>query len=275
MFSFPYLIELLTPRKDSPNLQEDLDRFAARYRRILDAGCGISIPDNPMGRPRLSAVQAIGGVDLPVDGERIVMNLNTFHSHAELEALFDQALDLGLRNLLVVRGDGGPLLAKLDPRAVGGRQSVVSSAELIRYIHATRPGGFVTGAAYNQYAPEDFENRKSRTKIECGAAFLITQPVIGADPKIQRLETLGLPVVVEAWMSNNIDLLFKSVRAEADRRAGDYDPFDNLELLHKAFPQRCVYLSMLSFGLEWEKRLPRLQGTDSPAAGELLEGRFP
>ena len=128
---------------------------------------------------------------------------------------------------------------------------MVTSAELIRYIHASRPKGFVTGAAFNQYAPRTFETRKLHTKIEAGAAYVITQPVIGADSGVLELETLGIPVVVEAWMSKNIDLLIQSVRAETDAAPGDYDPFENLALLHNVFPKNCVYLSMLSFQLEW------------------------
>lgn len=267
MFACPYFIELMTPREDAPDREADLKRFSDRYRRIFDAGCGISIPDNPMGRPRISAVEAIRQSELPVDGDRVVMNLNTFHSHAELNELLDQAADLGLRYLLVVRGDGGPQLSKLDPRSVGGQKSVVTSAELIRYIHATRPEEFVTGAAFNQYAPRAFEARKLHTKIEAGAAYVITQPVIGADRGVLELETLGIPVVVEAWMSKNIDLLIQSVRAEADAAPDDYDPFENLALLHNVFPQNCVYLSMLSFQLDWEAHLPRIQGRQ-PSVGD-------
>jgi len=268
MFPCPYLIELLTPRKDASNPQKELDRFAVRYRRILDAGCGISIPDNPMGRPRLRAVDAVHHSGLPVDGDRTVMNLNTFHSHPELLELLDRAADLGLRYLLVVRGDGGPLLPRLEPQLVGGRQSVVTSADLIRYIHSIRPDIFVTGAAFNQYAPETFEDRKLHTKIESGAAYVITQPVIEEDRRVHRLKNLKTPVVVEAWMSNNIELLFKSVRADANGQIADYDPFENLERLHEAFPQSCIYLSMLSFQLEWENRLPRLRGAGSLQADD-------
>lgn len=260
MLSCPYLIELLTPRQDSNRREDDLERFAARYRRILDAGCGVSIPDNPMGRPRLSAVEAIGQKELPVDGDRMVMNLNTFHSHRELEDLLDQAAALGIHHLLVVRGDGGPLLSKLEPRAVGGQKTVVTSAELIGYIHATRPQDFTIAAAYNPYAPAAFEDRKLQTKIEAGAAFVITQPVIAGHPGVQRIETLRVPVVVEAWMSKNIALLLQSVRAETDRDMGDYDPYENLVRLHEIFPRRCFYLSMLGFQSDWENHLPRLQG---------------
>ncbi len=60
MFNYSYLVELLTPKRAADNQIEGLlDRFAERYRRIMDAGCGISIPDNPMGQPRLGAMESI------------------------------------------------------------------------------------------------------------------------------------------------------------------------------------------------------------------------
>jgi len=59
MFSYPYLIELLSPKRSAGNqIEALLDRFAERYQRIIDAGCGVSIPDNPMGQPRLGALES-------------------------------------------------------------------------------------------------------------------------------------------------------------------------------------------------------------------------
>jgi hypothetical protein len=47
--------------------------------------------------------------------------------------------------------------------------------------------------------------------VEAGAKFVITQPIVGRDPNVDRLKNLGIPIVIEAWMSKNIDLLYKSV----------------------------------------------------------------
>ncbi len=56
MFDYPYLVELLTPKRSDSDLIENLlDRFSERYQRIIGAGYGLSIPDNPMGQPRLAA----------------------------------------------------------------------------------------------------------------------------------------------------------------------------------------------------------------------------
>jgi hypothetical protein len=55
MFDCAYLIEILTPKRATlGDLEERMSGFAERYRRILDSGSGISIPDNPMGQPRSS-----------------------------------------------------------------------------------------------------------------------------------------------------------------------------------------------------------------------------
>lgn len=52
MFNYPYIVELLLPKRSADDKTEyHLDRFAERYRRIIDAGMGISIPDNPWDNP--------------------------------------------------------------------------------------------------------------------------------------------------------------------------------------------------------------------------------
>jgi methylenetetrahydrofolate reductase (NADPH) len=102
-----------------------------------------------------------------------------------------------------------------------------------------------------------FEMSRMKQKVEAGAKFVITQPVIRKDPYVDQLMDLHLPVVVEAWMSENIELLYKSVRKEKDQRAEGYDPLENLQNLHDAYPESCVYLSMLRFKQAWQPILSR------------------
>jgi methylenetetrahydrofolate reductase (NADPH) len=259
MFNCAYLIEILTPLKsDQENVRANMERFAERYRRILDAGCGVSIPDNPMGRPRYSALEAIENCGLAINPQRMVMNLNTFHTKEELDAVLNRASELGVKYLLVIRGDGGPDLPALDPQHIGGRKSVATSIDLIRYINTAHANIFIAGAAFNPYKPIDFETRHLQEKIAAGAKFVITQPIVGRDPNVDGLENLGIPVVIEAWMSKNIDLLYKSVGKKTDGSAEAYDPVKNLNTLHEAYPQNCVYLSMLSFTEDWKRILPKL-----------------
>jgi len=259
MFNYPYLVELLTPKRSGDDLIENfLDRFSGRYLRIIDAGYGLSIPDNPMGQPRLGALESIDRRGLAVDPEKVVMNLNTFHTKSELDGLLEKAAKAKLKYILVVRGDGGPLLPRLDSKSIGGKLNVATSIDLIRYINTEYPDHFTTGAAFNPYKPMPSELNRMKQKIEAGAKYVVTQPIIGKDENVDSLKDFNIAVIVEAWLSNNIDLLYKSVGKEKDEKAEKYDPLENLKALHEFYPECCVYLSMLSFKQDWQEILPRL-----------------
>jgi methylenetetrahydrofolate reductase (NADPH) len=134
---------------------------------------------------------------------------------------------------------------------------VATSIDLIRYINVEFPSQFITGAAYNPYKPVSFELKHMEKKIEAGAKFAVTQPIIGRDQSVDELKLSNIPIIVEAWMSKNIDLLYKSVGKEKDETAENYDPVDNLKALHAFYPECCVYLSMLSFKQDWHQILPQ------------------
>ncbi len=260
MFDYPYIIELLSPKRPSEDLPEGaFDTFREKYQRVFEAGCGASVPDNPMGQPRYSLIEMIDRCGLSVHGEKTVMNLNTFHAKEELDRLLKTASDLGLRYVLVIRGDGGPSLPKLDPSSIGGQMNVATSIDLIRYINREYSGTFVTGAAFNQYNRISFEMDRLKNKIDAGAKFVVTQPVIGKDPNVDEIMRFDVDVVIEAWMSRNVDLLFKSVKGRRDEKAEGYNGMENLRVLHAAYPKSCVYLSMLPFKRDWPEMLPRLE----------------
>ena len=259
MFDCPYLMEILTPKRSNvERIEDQMETFAERYCRAVDSGNGVSIPDNPMGEPRYSALEAIESCKLPVDPRRTVINLNTFHTKKELDSLLRSASSIGLKYLLIVRGDGGPALPKLEAGAIGSTGSVATSIDLIRYVHTEYPHLFITGVAFNQYSPISFETQRLRQKIEAGAQFIVTQPVIGKDANVDLLSNFNIPVVIEAWMSKKVDLLYKSVRKEKEERAQGYDPVDNLRILHESYPEKTIYLSMLSFAQDWQLILPKL-----------------
>jgi methylenetetrahydrofolate reductase (NADPH) len=262
MFTSAYLVEILTPKRTDPiEAKDKINLFAERYYRVLDSGLGLSVPDNPMGQPRFNLLEMIEQLGLPVETERTVMNLNTFHTKAELDRLLTTAADLGVTYLLVVRGDGGPKLSKLDAKSIGGTKNVATTIDLLRYINTKYRGTFTTGCAYNQYSPMPFESDRLTEKTAAGAHFVITQPVIGKDPNIDALFGYGIPVVIEAWMSTNLELLFRSVRKSGDEKAKNYDPGANLQMLHEAYPDSCIYLSMLGFKKRWHPILPFLRSS--------------
>ncbi len=259
MFDCTYFVELLTPKRSGSEIDRTAaNRFAERYFRISDLGLGLSVPDNPMGQPRLSILEMIDYCNLPVLSGRIVMNLNTFHTKDELDKILNIAAKCGIDYLLIVRGDGGPALSKLDAKSIGGTKSIATSIDLIRYVNSAYAGAFTTGAAYNQYNAMPFESNRLKQKIEAGARFVITQPVIGQDANIDDLFRHDIPVVVEAWMSKNIELFLKSVRSRKRIVTSDFNPLENLQALHAAYPQCSIYLSMLGFRQSWQSVLPRL-----------------
>lgn len=258
MFGCPYLVEILTPKcVDLTNVKDKITMFAERYYRIFESKLGISVPDNPMGRPRFSFLEVLEQANLPVKPEKTVMNLNTFHTKEELDGLLQKAAEMGVKYLLVIRGDGGPELSILNPESIGGTKNVATASDLLRYINTEYTNTFIAGCAYNHYNPMPFESDRLREKIEAGAKFVVTQPVIGNDPKIDALFDFDIPVAIEAWMSANVELLFKSVRKERDESIKAYDPVKNLSILHEMYPDSCIYLSMLGFKKSWSEILPK------------------
>jgi methylenetetrahydrofolate reductase (NADPH) len=261
MFNCHYLVEILTPKRPDGTFDSaTANQFAERYYRVIEHGMGLSVPDNPMGQPRHSLLEMIARVGLAVCPEQTVMNLNTFHTKDELDRFLKGAAELKLKYLLVVRGDGGPLLGKLDPKSIGGSKSVVTSIDLIRYINREYAGMFMTGAAFNQYNAMPLESDRLKMKIEAGARFVITQPVIGRDNNVDALFCYEIPVVVEAWMSKNVDLFLRSIRSPNQNLGAGFDPLVNLRTLHEAYPRSCIYLSMLGFKQNWKVLLPNLFG---------------
>lgn len=259
MLDIPYIIEILTPRRSAgADIDRMLERFAERFHLIMEAGCALSIPDNPMGQLRLGAIESFELQRLTFDPERVVMNLNTFHSKEELDLLLHKAAGLGLKYILVVRGDGGPDLPRLDPQSIGGSYNIATTIDLLTYINSEFADTFVTGAAFNPYKPMPSELDRARQKIQAGAQFMVTQPLIGRNEHIDSLAVICKNVVVEAWMSTNIDLFYKSVGRERIEQADQYDPLGNLNTLHEVYPHCCIYLSMLSFTKNWSELLPRL-----------------
>ena len=130
----PYIIELLTPKQNDETFEQKLEQFAERYRRILDQGAVVSICDNPLGNLHFTAMEVMGAMELPFDPGRTLLHLNAFHRKVDLDAFLTEARDHGLKNLLVVSGDGGPRLPRLEPDELGSAAKSVTSVELLRYI---------------------------------------------------------------------------------------------------------------------------------------------
>jgi methylenetetrahydrofolate reductase (NADPH) len=260
----PYLVELLTPKQSDESFEEHLELFSQRYRRILEAGAVVSIPDNPLGNLHFTAMEVVGYLSLPFDPECTLLHINSFHRKKDLDAFLGDAADLGLRHLLVVSGDGGPRLSKLEPGDIVLEGKVVTSVELLRYVEREFPGSFTCGVAFNHYEPREHEMEKLRRKLDAGARFVVTQPVVRFDPAVSALGSLGLPVWVGAWLSKRIDLLMTCVGSPTKADQQPYDPYANLSALRAGYPEFGIYLSQISFKQDWGPLLSRKE-----AAGKV------
>jgi len=239
-------IEILTPKQDSADLDGDLARFADKYRQVVDGGHVACITDSPMGILSFQGTEVIPELGLEVKSGQFVLHLNTFHTREAMDGILGAAADTGIETILVISGDGSERTPRLAPESIGMKCNAVTSVELLRFIEREHPGRFELGVAFNPYEPGEHELAKMRRKADAGAKFIITQPIIGRNDRLDALEEFGLPVIMDAWMSRKLHLLSECVGHEISEDA-PYDPIENLRELKKNYPGHGLYLTMLGF----------------------------
>lgn len=243
-------VEILTPKQKSAKLDADLERFADKYTKVVEAGYVACITDNPMGMLSFQATEVIPEFDLPVEPEQLVIHLNTFHTRKGLDEILTTAADMGAKYLLTISGDGSERLPKLTPECIGLDCNTVTSVELMEYIHREYPGQFSCGVAFNPYDPPEHELERMKRKLDAGAEYIITQPVIGQDPVLEDLKPFNIPIIVDAWMSKKLHLLSECVGYEIPEDT-PYNPLDNLKELQKNYPDFGLYLALLGFKTQY------------------------
>lgn len=244
-----YLIEVLPPKQDTKNLEEDLEKFNTRYGKVINDGYCACITDNAMGHLYFQGTEIIEEFNLPAPSEQVVIHLNTFHRKDDLDNILNTCQLKGIKYLLVVTGDGSVRLPKLRPIDLDlSKVDVVTSVELIEYINREYPNIFVLGVAFNPYEPEEHEFEKMERKIKAGATFIITQPLLEENLMVNKLikKYPEIPIFIEAWMSKNLHLLSEAVGYEIVENE-DFEPISTLKMLHNLYPQCGVYLSLLGF----------------------------
>lgn len=85
------LIELLTPKQNAPDFETDLKTFSERFKKNYDYGAVVSIPDNPLGNLHFAAPEVLTYLSLPIDAEKCLVHLNTFHRKTDLDDFLRQA----------------------------------------------------------------------------------------------------------------------------------------------------------------------------------------
>lgn len=247
-----YHIEIMPPKQDSEKLEADLELFAEKYNRVMDSGYLACITDNAMGLLAFQGHETIEELGLEVKPEQVMIHLNTFHSKENLDEILETSKAMGFKYFLIVSGDGSARMPKLQPADIGAEDvAAVTSVELLRYIRKNYPE-FVLGVAFNPYEPEEHEFEKMARKIDAGATFIITQPLIKKNEVVDRLiEKYGdLPIFIEAWMTKKLFLL-SDVVGYAIPEDSEFDPIETLQMLHQLYPTCGMYLSILGFKTQY------------------------
>ncbi len=249
-----YHIEMIPPKQASKKLAEDLQSFKEKFERYMDHGFTASITDNAMANLAFQTTEVVEALDLKPGPDQVLIHLNTFHEKAELDRMLKSALEHGIRNLLCITGDGSDKMHKLLPEELEAEGvAVTTSVELIRYIRKHYPE-FIIGAAFNPYEPEEHEFAKLKRKIDAGAAYVITQPILGKNEMVDRVirEYPNLPIILEVWMSKKLFLLSDVLGYEIPEDT-PYDPFETLKEVQEAYPQCGNYLALLGYKTQYPK----------------------
>ena len=245
-------IEMIPPKHASQKLESDLALFSEKYIRYLEDGFTVSITDNAMSRLAFQAHEVIGEMKLPTRPDQILIHLNTFHRKEELDRILAFGRENGIRNYLAVTGDGSDKMHKLLPEELEAEDvPVATSVELIRYIRKYYPE-FIIGAAFNPYEPPETEFAKLKKKLEAGASYVITQPIIDKNEQVDRLirEYPDLPVVIEIWMSRKLYLLSDVFGKEIPEDA-PYDPIETRKKIMALYPGYGTYLALLGYKTQY------------------------
>ncbi|OQB13627.1 MAG: bifunctional homocysteine S-methyltransferase/5,10-methylenetetrahydrofolate reductase protein [Firmicutes bacterium ADurb.Bin193] len=248
-----YHVEILPPKQSTEKLEADLELFAEKYNRVMESGYCACITDNAMGLLAFQGHEIINELNLKVNPEQVMIHLNTFHTKSNLCEILDTCMAKGIKYLLIISGDGSDRLPKLQPADVEAEDvQSVTSVELLRYIKRHYPDTFTLGVAFNPYEPPEHEFEKLKRKIDAGAEFIVTQPIIEknaiVDEMIQKYP--DIPVIVEAWMSKKLYLLSDAVGYPIPEDT-EFDPIKTLMQIHRDYPNCGVYLSLLGFKTQY------------------------
>ncbi len=250
-----YIIELTPVKQKADKLLERLETFRNKYHQVIEAGHCVSIPDNPMGHLAFQCTELIEEFSLPVPENRVLCHLNTFHTREDIDSILESCRKLGIRNVLIISGDGSDRLPRLKPEHVGADTDSVTSIELAKYVSTKYNGTFNLGVAFNQYEPREYEFEKLDRKIDAGARFVITQPVVGREEVIEKLREYEIPVFLEAWMSTNTNLLADAIGYDIPPEY-EHEPLEVLKKLVKNYPDCGFYTALLKF----KSQFPELDG---------------
>jgi homocysteine S-methyltransferase len=187
----------------------DLSAPIADARRFRHLGAvAVNVPDYPVSGARVSAETL--AVRIEQSGVETLLHRSCRdRSLLGLQSDLVAADVLGLRNLLLTTGSPRPSAAHADTSSSASFE--VDAVGLLHMAAALNRGLDVAGqpigeptrlhvaAAFNPFAADmDAEWRRLAQKIEAGAEFVLTPPVLDVEafePVVTRLRAAGVPIV--------------------------------------------------------------------------------
>ncbi len=246
------VIEMTPPKIDAPDKEKRMQTFAERFQRIMESGFVSTISDNVMGNPHVQCYEIIEQMKLKPKSDQVIVHINTFHEKEELDRILSYCKSKDITNFLILTGDGSEMLHKLEPWELDEDTEEVTSVELLRYVKREYPE-FTCGVAYDPYVDQKKEMDKLQRKVEAGADFVITQPILGKNELLEQVMEMypDVPVIIEAWMTKNVKILGDIVGYEV--KDFDTNRYAKLLELMEIYPDNPYYMSMISFANDYQK----------------------
>ncbi len=174
------------------------------------AGLGVdalNVADSPMGRARMGAL-AVASLVRQTAGVEVILHLTCRDLNLMgLQSTVLGACALGIRNILAITGDPPSgdypsVTAVYDVDSIGLLQ-IINSLNKGMGITGAKigyPTDILAGAAVNPAPPDEkLEIDRLKRKIDCGAAYFMTQPIFDLDTLrsfIDKTASLDLTIVM-------------------------------------------------------------------------------
>ena len=222
----------------------DLAAAAAQAKRFRDLGAiAINVPDYPKSGARATAL-ALAALLQQAKVETLLHYSCRDRHLIGMQSDLVGAHAMGLRNVLLTTGNPAPQATYPDATSVFDVDAIGLTNIVVRLNQgrdiADQPLGaptqFHVGVAVNPFAPNlDAEWRRLDHKVEAGAEFIVTPPILDLaafDAVLSRLTGTGLPVIAgvaaleslrhaEFLASEVVGVRVAEALLERLRRAGD------------------------------------------------------
>jgi homocysteine S-methyltransferase len=186
----------------------DLSAAVAQAQRFRALGAtAVNVPDYHKSGARASAVALAVLLEQQGRVETLLHYSCRDRSLIGMQSDLVGAHAMGLRNVLLTTGAPRPQATYADATSVFDVDAIGLTNMVVRLNQGFDIGGQATGAptrfhvgvAFNPFAPDpDTEWRRLEHKVEAGAEFVQTPPILDVDafaPVLERLTRVGLPVL--------------------------------------------------------------------------------